>query len=158
MRVKIGERWYTVQVGDLDTNPVRVLVDGEAVAVDLELVGETAALPESLPAPITSGPAPITSGPANDTPALPQGRSPGVASPAPRAPAATKVFKAPMPGVVLSVAVEKGQQVVTGDEICVLEAMKMQQSLRADWSGIVNAVHVKPGQQVLDGDPIVDLE
>ena len=151
MRVKVGERWYTAQVGDLDSNPVRVLVDGEAIDVDLELVGETAALPESLPAPITSGPA-------NDTPALPQGRSPGVASPAPRAPAAAKVFKAPMPGVVLSVAVEKGQQVVTGDEICVLEAMKMQQSLRADWSGIVGAVHVKPGQQVLDGDPIVDLE
>ena len=62
-----------------------------------------------------------------------------------------------MPGLILSVAVKVGDQVVTGDEVCVLEAMKMQQSLRADWSGVVSAVHVKPGQQVLDGDPIVDL-
>ena len=51
-----------------------------------------------------------------------------------------------------------GDEVVTGDEICVLEAMKMQQMLRADWSGIVRSVHVEAGQQVLDGDPIVELE
>ncbi len=63
-----------------------------------------------------------------------------------------------MPGVILSVAVGTGDQVVTGDEICVLEAMKMQQTLRADWSGIVGKVHVAPGQQVLDGDPIVELD
>ena len=62
-----------------------------------------------------------------------------------------------MPGVILSVAVQVGAQVVTGDEICILEAMKMQQMLRADWSGIVSKVHVQSGQQVLDGDPIVDL-
>jgi propionyl-CoA carboxylase alpha chain len=62
-----------------------------------------------------------------------------------------------MPGVILSVSVQVGDQVVTGDEICVLEAMKMQQLLRADWSGIVTKVHVGAGQQVLDGDPIVDL-
>ena len=63
-----------------------------------------------------------------------------------------------MPGVILSVAVKIGDQVVTGDPICVLEAMKMQQVLRADWTGIVRTVHVESGQQVLDGDPIVELE
>ena len=44
-----------------------------------------------------------------------------------------------------------------GDEICVLEAMKMQQSLRAEWAGTVKAIHVSPGQQVLDGDAIAEL-
>ena len=58
----------------------------------------------------------------------------------------------------MSVAVKQGDQVVTGDEVCVLEAMKMQQVLRADWSGIVRSVLVQPGQQVMDGDPIVELE
>ena len=72
--------------------------------------------------------------------------------------APTKLFSSPMPGVILSVAVSVGDEVVTGDEICVLEAMKMQQMLRADWSGIVRSVHVEAGQQVLDGDPIVELE
>jgi biotin carboxyl carrier protein len=74
-----------------------------------------------------------------------------------RLPAAIKTFSSPMPGVILSVTVKIGDQVITGDEICVLEAMKMQQTLRAEWSGIVQAVHVESGQQVLDGDPLVDL-
>ena len=62
-----------------------------------------------------------------------------------------------MPGIVLSIAVSVGDQVTTGDDICVLEAMKMQQTLKADWSGVVSAVHVIPGQQVQDGDAIVEL-
>ena len=63
-----------------------------------------------------------------------------------------------MPGVIVSVAVSEGDKVVTGDEVCVLEAMKMQQVLRADWTGIVKTVHVRAGEQVLDGDAIVDLQ
>ena len=62
-----------------------------------------------------------------------------------------------MPGAILSVAVRKGDRVAVGDEICVLEAMKMQQLLRSDWEGTVRTVHVVPGQQVLDGDPIVGI-
>lgn len=63
-----------------------------------------------------------------------------------------------MPGTILSIDVAVGDQVVTGDPICVLEAMKMQQILRADWSGVVSVVHVVVGQQVSDGSPIVELE
>jgi biotin carboxyl carrier protein len=62
-----------------------------------------------------------------------------------------------MPGIIISVSVEVGTNVVTGDDVCILEAMKMQQTLRADWSGVVSAVHVQPGQQVSEGDPIVEL-
>ena len=75
-----------------------------------------------------------------------------------RPPTATKTFVAPMPGTTLSVDVEVGDQVVTGDPVCVLEAMKMQQVLRAEWSGVVRAVHVIVGQQVQDGSPIIELE
>jgi len=63
-----------------------------------------------------------------------------------------------MPGVIISVAVSVGDQVVTGDDICVLEAMKMQQVLRADWSGIVASVNVSAGDQVVDGEVIASLE
>ena len=143
LRVKVDERWYTVQIGDLDSNPVRVLVDGEPVDVDIERIGRT----ETSPA-LTTG---------DDAPADAQQATEPSQTPTPRPAAAVRTFRSPMPGVILSVAVEKGQQVVTGDEVCVLEAMKMQQSLRADWSGVVQTVHVKPGQQVLDGDPILEL-
>jgi propionyl-CoA carboxylase alpha chain len=140
LRVKVGERWYTVEVSNLAADPVVALVDGEEVQVHIERTGPTAK-PEQAAAPV---PAPIPA-PAAPAPATPE------------PPGDTRQFRSPMPGVILSVAVQVGDQVVTGDEICVLEAMKMQQMLRADWSGIVSKVHVQSGQQVLDGDPIVDL-
>jgi propionyl-CoA carboxylase alpha chain len=135
LQVKVGERWYTVEVGDVRTSPVRVLVDGEPVEVDIRQDS-------------TDGAAEQTT---EDPPAQPE-------APSRRPASALKKFTAPMPGVIVSVAVESGDQVVTGDEVCVLEAMKMQQVLRSDWTGIVRAVHVHPGQQVRDGEPIVDLE
>ena len=62
-----------------------------------------------------------------------------------------------IPGKVVTIEVAVGQSVREGDVVLVLEAMKMQQTLRADWSGVVSAVHVQPGQQVSEGDPIVEL-
>ena len=138
LKVKIGDTWYAVEVEDLGADPVRVLVDGEPVQVD---IGQ-------LPAPDALEPPPVSGAVRTPEPqAIPA-----------RAPSAVKVFRSPMPGVIVSVSVKEGDQVVTGEEVCVLEAMKMQQSLRADWTGIVRSVHVVPGQQVRDGDPIVELE
>ena len=146
LKVKVRDRWFTVEVGDLTGNPVRVLVDGDPVDVDLEGLKGRAEKP-SLP-----GPQPAEASPASGREANPS------ATTAPTTPTATKTFRSPMPGVILSVSVKIGDKVVTGDEVCVLEAMKMQQVLRADWTGIVRAIHVEPGQQVSDGDPIAELE
>ncbi len=146
LKVKVRDRWFTVEVGDLTGNPVRVLVDGDPVDVDLE--GLTAR-EEKPPFP---KPQPAEASPASGSEAGPNAKT------TPTTPTATKTFHSPMPGVILSVSVKIGDQVVTGDEVCVLEAMKMQQVLRADWSGIVRAIHVEPGQQVLDGDLIAELE
>ena len=143
IRVKVADRWFTVEVADSHTSPVTAIVEGEEIEVRLEDVVEEEVQPESIAPP--PPPAPVAPAP-DPTPAV-------GADPAP-----TKLFSSPMPGVILSVAVSVGDEVVTGDEICVLEAMKMQQMLRADWSGIVRAVHVEAGQQVLDGAPIVELE
>ncbi len=143
IRVKVADRWFTVEVPDPHASPVTAIVDGEEIEVRLEDVVVEEVQPESIAPP--PPPAPVAPQP-DPTPAVGAG------------PAPTKVFSSPMPGVILSVAVSVGDEVVTGDEVCVLEAMKMQQMLRADWSGIVRAVHVEAGQQVLDGDPIVELE
>ena len=138
LRVKIGDRWHTVEVVDLAADPVRVQVDGDPVDVEFErpALQNTEQSPPA-PDPVQAA-EPLTA----------------VAT----APSAIKVFRSPMPGVIMSVAVKEGDQVVTGDEVCVLEAMKMQQVLRADWTGIVRRVHVISGQQVRDGEPIVELE
>ena len=73
------------------------------------------------------------------------------------APGPIKEFTAPMPGMIISIAVKEGDQVVPGDEICVLEAMKMQQTLRAEWAGIVDEIYVATGQQIQGGDKILGL-
>ena len=67
-------------------------------------------------------------------------------------------FAAPMPGTVKSVSVEVGQMIGEGAECCVLEAMKMQNSLKIGSTGKVKAVHVKPGATVQADDVLVELE
>ncbi len=152
VKVKIDGVWHTVEVGDLSERPVRAVVDGFAVEVEVGAAGEDA------PAAARAAP----------SPAAPRVRAPAAVRPTPPAPSPAtpvaasanpnKVFTAPMPGIILEISVKPGDRVVTGDEICVLEAMKMQQRLRADWSGVVKSVLATVGQQVMDGTPIVELE
>ena len=64
---------------------------------------------------------------------------------------------APMPGQVLKVLVTNGQQVSAGDPLVILEAMKMEQTLRASTDGIVETVFVKQGDVVAPGDTLVEI-
>jgi biotin carboxyl carrier protein len=68
------------------------------------------------------------------------------------------VLEAPMPGKVIAVRVEAGQRVSKGEEVLVIEAMKMESSLHAPKDGIVVAVHVVVGDAVAPGVVLVDLE
>ncbi|BHF80276.1 hypothetical protein SprV_0702340000 [Sparganum proliferum] len=70
----------------------------------------------------------------------------------------SSVLIAPMPGLVTSVSVKPGDKVTEGQEMCVLEAMKMQNSMAAGRSGIVKTVNFKQGQTVSEGDVIIELE
>src|SRR5512136_1980613 len=64
---------------------------------------------------------------------------------------------APLPGKVLSVAVQAGNQVRRGDELCVIEAMKMGNSVKAPRDGVVADVCVAAGDTVSFGAPLVLL-
>ena len=65
---------------------------------------------------------------------------------------------APMPGTVVSVAVEQGQQVEAGQPVLVLEAMKMQHTVRAPGPGTVTEIDVKPGAQVAAGEVLAVVD
>ncbi|HEY0781861.1 MAG TPA: biotin/lipoyl-containing protein [Thermoanaerobaculia bacterium] len=63
-----------------------------------------------------------------------------------------------MPGRVVSLAVAEGDAVTTGQGILVLEAMKMQNEIRAEHDGTVTRILVQAGQSVNAGDPLFELE
>lgn len=65
---------------------------------------------------------------------------------------------ASMAGTVLNVTVSAGDDVTEGQDVVVLESMKMEVPISADASGKVSTVHVQPGDFVNEGDPLVDLD
>lgn len=142
-QLTVDGKTYAVEVGDVSTSPVEVMVDGVAKSVAVA-TGEAAAAPA--PAPVAAAPAPA----AEPKPA-----------PAPKATPAsavsgTKVL-APMPGKILSVTVKVGQTVKEGDTVCTLEAMKMEMPISSTGNGTVKAVHVTVGANVKNDDPLVTL-
>jgi propionyl-CoA carboxylase alpha chain len=59
-----------------------------------------------------------------------------------------KQIKCPMPGLVVSIAVKEGQEVKAGEAVAVVEAMKMENVLRAEIDGTVKKIHAKPGDSL----------
>ncbi len=72
--------------------------------------------------------------------------------------AGTSKIIAPIPGVVLSIKVNVGDAIKVGDELLVLEAMKMENSITSEKAGKVTAVNVKVGQQVLQSEVMIELD
>ena len=67
------------------------------------------------------------------------------------------VVTSPMPGVVVAVLVQEGDSVMPGQGLAILEAMKMENEIRAPRSGIVEMVGVSAGQKVGKGDELVRI-
>ena len=65
---------------------------------------------------------------------------------------------APMAGKIVSVLVKEGDSVKTGDALCVLEAMKMENEITATNSGVVQEIRVSEGMPVNEGDAVVIIK
>ena len=72
--------------------------------------------------------------------------------------AAETELRAPMPGLVLKIMVEAGQQVAEGDGLMVLEAMKMENEIRASSATTIKAIHVAPGDAVGKNDLLIEYD
>jgi pyruvate carboxylase subunit B len=116
------------------TRGFNVFVDGQYYQVEVECTSG---------APVITGVAPMAAAPA---PAAAPKAAPAAA--AETLAAGDVPLKAPMPGMIISYAVKVGDKVATGDLVCVLEAMKMQNSLPAPASGVVKAINFEPGASV----------
>ena len=70
----------------------------------------------------------------------------------------SKLIQSPMPGLVVSINVEPGQSVKTGETVAIIEAMKMQNIMKAERDGVVKAVGAKAGDPVAADDVLVEFE
>jgi len=69
-----------------------------------------------------------------------------------------KNIKAPMPGLIIDILVEPGQSIEKGDAILILEAMKMENVLKADGEGVVKSIELGKGTAVDKGQIIIEME
>ena len=140
-RFKINGNDYEVAINSVEGKNASVTVNGTAYQVELE---EVPAAPVQAPvaAPAASAPA----------------QSPAPAPAAPADAAGTgKAVTSPLPGVIIAVKVNVGDKVKAGQEVAVLEAMKMENSIEATQDGTVTAINVAKGDSVLEGAPIVTI-
>lgn len=140
-KFKINGNEYNVAINSIEGKNASVTVNGTAYQVELEEAPATAPVqaPVSAPAPVAAAPA-----------AAP-------AAPAPAAAGAGKAVTSPLPGVIIAVKVNVGDTVKAGQEVAVLEAMKMENSIEATHDGTVTAINVAKGDSVLEGAPIVTI-
>ena len=135
MRMKVNGEWYDVEVGDVYQSPVEVVVDGETYLVEMGVAAD------GLPAPR------MRQAPKAEQPGL-RGITEGD----------ERVIRSPLPGKVISITVTKGQLLEPGDEICVLESMKMEQSVRMAKAGMVKNIKIKEAQNLNAGAPMIELQ
>lgn len=154
-RLTVEGHDYLVEVPDPRARPVTAIVDGEAF--EIQVVDAGASAPQAVvPAPRAEPPQAAAPAPRAERVA-PAGPVP---SPAPAAPAGGNggAVTAPLPGTIVGISVSVGDSVSHGQELCVLEAMKMNNPIRATQPGIVKEILVNVGQQVQHGTPLMVVE
>jgi glutaconyl-CoA/methylmalonyl-CoA decarboxylase subunit gamma len=145
IKVRIDEQEFEVEINDLSARPIVALVDGQCFEVWPE--EETASSPaEKL---VVERPAPTPRPVVAAVPAAPAAPAGNVDK--------TKTVLAPIPGVILTVAVCAGATVKVGQELCVLEAMKMKNAIRSTRAGMIANVYISEGDHVKHGQVLIDF-
>jgi propionyl-CoA carboxylase alpha chain len=78
--------------------------------------------------------------------------------PVKQAPDMSRFLLSPMPGLLVSVAVSEGEAVKAGQELAVVEAMKMENVMRAERDGVVSEIHAVAGASLAVDQPIIEFE
>ncbi|MGM9869551.1 MAG: biotin/lipoyl-containing protein [Sodaliphilus sp.] len=136
-------------VSDVEGTVQRIAVaEGQSVNQGdllVEMVADAIAAPAAAVAPAPA-PKPATAPAAASAPA------------APKAAPGAKVVEAPLPGTITKVLVKPGQALKAGETVCMMEAMKMENSITVEFAGTVKAVNVEVGAQVQSGQVLVELD
>ncbi|MEP0773004.1 MAG: biotin/lipoyl-binding protein [Acidobacteriota bacterium] len=134
-RYTINGNTYDVSIDSFQGSAARVTVNG--ITYDIQIEREKPTPPKLVRPKVVAG----------------EGPQPARMKPQ----AGLGAVKAPLPGVVKSIAVKPGEVVKQGQAILILEAMKMDNEIYAPLDGTVNEIHVTAGQAVLEGDVLVTI-
>jgi biotin carboxyl carrier protein len=160
--IEVAGKAYVIDVQELAADRFRALVGDEVFEVRLaadEDLAEAVITPEIAPVGGRAAPA--------YRPVAPAAAAAPAAAPAPARPARAPVstngrrggeVTAPLPGVIISIAVGPGARVEQGQPLLVLEAMKMKNTIRAAQAGVVAEVLAQIGQTVRHGDVLLRVE
>ena len=135
IRVKVRGKWHTVEVEEPQRHPFQVTVDGETLEVEVE-PGDASSISGRPTAAEAAGPVGLAAITGEDN----------------------RIIRSPMPGRIVAVSVKVWDLVTPGMEVCILETMKMEQSVRVSHRGTIRAVFIQPGLNVSLGDPLIQLE
>lgn len=125
---------YEVQINSFEDNVAEVDVNGSMYTVELEeQIKKT------------------------KTPKLVRSRPVQTKVAAPKPAAGLSKVVAPLPGTIFKLNVKEGDEVKKGQNILVMEAMKMENNVLAEKDGVVSKVHVAEGDSVLQGDVLAEI-
>lgn len=153
-RVKKGDVLLVIEamkmandiVSDVEGTVQRIAVtEGQSVNQGdllVEMVADAVAAPAAAAAP---------------APKAAPAAAPAPAPAAPKVAAGAKVVEAPLPGTITKVLVKPGQALKAGETVCMMEAMKMENSITVEFAGTVKSVLVEVGAQVQSGQALVEL-
>ncbi len=140
IKMKIDGREVTVEA-ERTGNLLTVQRDDERYEVELVQEKAAAAKPVAKPRPAAS---PVTAAP--------------VSAPAPVASGGAGTVPAPMTGTTKELLVSVGDAVTSGQQILIMEAMKMDIEVAAPSGGTVKEIYVKPGDSIKENQPLMKIE
>ena len=146
-KYKVNGAQYDVTINEIQGQLAKVVVNG--IPFDVEM--QNSQLSEDNLPDVTTTAAPAAA------PAAPVVAAPAATEAAPSGAGEGTPVKAPLPGVVTKINVSVGQQVKKGENVLVLEAMKMENNITAEADGTVSGIAVKAGDSVLEGAVLLTI-
>ncbi|MGV8026715.1 MAG: biotin/lipoyl-containing protein [Anaerolineaceae bacterium] len=137
IHVKIQNSTYEVVIGDIHARPIQASVDGDTFEV----------WPEETILPAASQAVPVET-----TSVVKQVQ---IEAPSSKPGTMSSEISAPIPGVIIDILIKAGDKVKYGQELCILEAMKMKNSIRASRDGVIDEILVSSGDQVKHGQILI---
>ena len=131
---------YDVELHNIEDNIAEVEVNGSKYEVEIHKEIKSSKTPKLVRAravPSTDSTTPQSSMPA------PKPTGGGV--------------RAPLPGTILEVKVKVGDEVKVGDTLLIMEAMKIENNIKADKAGKISSLKINVGDSVLEGDLLVEI-